>query len=153
VPLGDATQMAMAPMKPTHPGGCLCGSVRFALQGPPVVVCNCHCASCRRAAGAFSVVWATVRKEQLLFTGEAPQVFRSSAGVQRSFCPRCGTTLSYERADQPDTIDLTVASLNAPEGFAPGHEVWLADALSWETLDPKLAHHPQDCPAPAPREA
>ncbi|MFM7784547.1 MAG: GFA family protein, partial [Gammaproteobacteria bacterium] len=40
-------------MDDTHSGACLCGVVRYTVQGPlrPVVVC--HCTQCRRQTGHY----------------------------------------------------------------------------------------------------
>jgi hypothetical protein len=43
-------------------GGCYCGKVRFRVSGPNLRQSNCHCANCRRAAGAQSVAWITVKR-------------------------------------------------------------------------------------------
>ena len=43
-------------------GGCLCGSVRYVVNGMPVAEespCLCHCRICQRASGAPVVAWAT----------------------------------------------------------------------------------------------
>src|SRR5262249_8230713 len=61
---------SLAPVSP-HPapspesmsGGCLCGAVRYEIRGKPREVSHCHCATCRRAAGAPVVTWATYRRE------------------------------------------------------------------------------------------
>ena len=41
-------------------GGCLCGAVRYRLEGPPLHAdYYCHCRMCQRAAGAPVVAWGT----------------------------------------------------------------------------------------------
>lgn len=127
-------------------GGCLCGDVRYEIQSNQLSVCRCHCVSCRKATGAAGVVWAIVAKADYRLLGAAPREYMSSTGVTRSFCPRCGSSLTYATTDQPNTIDVTVATLDHPELLAPTAECWLADALPWEPIDPALAHFAQDTP-------
>jgi hypothetical protein len=49
-------------------GGCLCGAVRYEAQGPATQLCFCHCESCRRAAGAPGVPWATFQAANFKLT-------------------------------------------------------------------------------------
>jgi hypothetical protein len=70
--------------------------------------------------------------------GEA-QAYRSSAGVIRRFCPRCGTALTYESARRPDTIDVATVALDDPNAFPPTGEVWVAHRIAWEAPNPALA--------------
>ena len=37
----------------THTGGCLCGGVRYEVDGPLRDVVACHCSQCRRTSGHF----------------------------------------------------------------------------------------------------
>ena len=62
----------------------------------------------------------------------------------RSFCGSCGTPLTYQHDDSPDTIDVTTATLDHPERFPPTREIWLEHRLAWETLNPMLVHYPRD---------
>ena len=38
---------------PTASGGCLCGGVRYRVQGPLRPILQCHCEMCRRATGGL----------------------------------------------------------------------------------------------------
>ena len=121
-------------------GGCLCLSIRYRITGEPLARSSCHCRSCRLAAGAPSVAWITVKRGDFaLISGDAVR-FRSSPPVVRTFCGKCGTPLTYQHHDDPDTIDVTTATLDQPEAFPPTREVWLEDKLSWEPLNEHLQH-------------
>jgi hypothetical protein len=77
-------------------GSCLCGAVRFEIEGPlehqPEA---CHCTQCRKQAGHFLVA-VNVRRNALTVHG-ADKVawYRSSDKVQRGFCSVCGSTLFW----------------------------------------------------------
>ena len=116
-------------------GGCYCGSVRYRSAAVPIATVICHCRSCRRLVGAQSVAWVTCARQDVHWSGDARREFESSPGIVRSFCARCGTSLTWSSASQESTIDITAASLDKPEAFAPDRETWIAHRLPWETVD------------------
>ncbi|MDE2294206.1 MAG: GFA family protein [Gammaproteobacteria bacterium] len=121
-------------------GGCFCAAVRYRVDGAPTASAICHCRSCRQASGAAAVAWLTVPLANFHWTHGTPRTHRSSPGVERTFCERCGTPLTYARDTLPGTIDVTTASLDDPARFPPTREVWVAEKLPWQRLDPSLAH-------------
>ena len=125
---------------PILSGGCLCGAVRYRAAGPPRARALCHCRSCRVGAGGTSVAWATVRTETFAWEGEAPASFASSPGVTRTFCGRCGTSLTYAHQDRAEEIDITTVTLDDPEAWAPVKEIFTAERVSWS---PPVAGMPQ----------
>jgi len=129
--------------EPLHEGGCLCGAVRYRAVAEPVALTRCHCRSCRLASGAPSVAWAVFPAHAFAFVTGAPRLFHSSSGVSRGFCGKCGTSLTWQRDAVADTVDVTSATLDHADAFAPLHEIWVEHKLAWETLDPALPQHPR----------
>jgi hypothetical protein len=123
-------------------GGCLCGAIRYRIEAPVLSCGICHCGSCRRAAGAESVAWLTVAREGFRLVAGALATYASSPGVERGFCPRCGTSLTFRRRSD-ESIDITVASLDDPEAAPPRAEWWLEHRLSWNPANPDLAGFPR----------
>lgn len=125
-------------------GGCHCGTIRYRLGGPVVAACVCHCASCRRTSGAASVAWLTVAAGDFIALAGDPTRYASSPGVTRGFCPVCGTSISFQIS--PDSIDVTIASLDDPEAVVPDRETWLDHRVSWAATNPALKGFPEgDC--------
>ena len=124
-------------------GGCLCGAVRYRVNGGSLARALCHCRTCRLASGAPSVGWVVFRSSDFALTSEPPISFQSSPGVIRTFCGKCGTPLTYQRTAKPDTIDVTTVSLAHPDDFAPTKEIWIEEKLAWESLNPALEHYPR----------
>ena len=115
-------------------GGCLCGAVRYRLDGPPLHADYCHCRMCRRAAGAPVVARLTVANAAFAWIEGEPAVYRSSAEAERLFCPACGTQLALR--DEPDCLDVTLASLDEPEAVRPSYHIWTASRIAWfDTAD------------------
>ena len=112
-------------------GGCFCGAIRYRAGGKPLHSTVCHCESCRKACGAQSVAWITVPAGAFSWTQGEPFRFHSSPGVARTFCGRCGTSLTYAHENRPGEIDLTTGSLDDPEAFPPTEQVFAEMKLSW----------------------
>jgi hypothetical protein len=127
----------------TAEGGCLCGAVRYRVTARPVVGTLCHCRTCRLACGAPSVAWTVFHSRHFAFITGEPSVFHSSPTVLRTFCGRCGTSLTYQRSTQAETIDITTATLDSPDDFAPTKEIWTEQKLGWESLNGNLAQYPR----------
>jgi hypothetical protein len=122
-------------------GGCLCGAVRYRCGAPISAPAFCHCTSCRRAAGAHVVAWFTVGASSLQFTQGQASIYRSSAPVQRAFCARCGTQLTYRHDASPDEVDITVGSLDEPDRVEPAAHIWMQDAPRWDRPGDGLPCH------------
>jgi hypothetical protein len=119
-------------------GGCFCGFVRYRVTGSPSHETNCHCSICRRTSGAPCVAWFTVPAVGFRFTSGEPASFRSSERGTRTFCPRCGTPLTFRSGGLPDEVDATTCSLDAPEQLPPKDHTHTSSRLSWATLDDRL---------------
>jgi hypothetical protein len=125
-------------------GGCLCRSVRYRITSEPLAQALCHCRSCRLAAGAPAVAWIVVNRSDFAFVGADPMRFRSSPDVIRTFCGRCGTPLTYQHDDSPDTIDVTAATLDLPDAFPPAKEIWVEHRIAWMPANARLPQYPRN---------
>lgn len=124
-------------------GGCFCGFLRYAAAGTPFNETNCHCSMCRRTTGAPFVAWFSVPRGEFRWVAGEPTRFRSSARGTRSFCPRCGTQITFEADYAPAEIDVTTCSLDDPEGIPPQDHTWASSKLSWVKLGDRLPEHPE----------
>jgi len=126
-----------------HEGGCLCGAIRYRATAEPTALVLCHCSTCRKAAGAPSLAWAVFPAQSFAFTQGQPAIYRSSETVQRSFCANCGTSLGYWSSSRPDVMDVTTASLDEPDQYAPQKEIWLDEKIAWQCADPDRPRYPR----------
>lgn len=130
------TTEAVRPTRVT--GGCLCGAVRYAIDGTPREISHCHCSLCRRAAGAPVVTWATYPVAAFRWTAGAPGTYHSTPPATRSFCSACGTALAFVSTDEAAWVDVTVASMDQAAAMAPHDHIWSDDRLPWLVLDDDL---------------
>ncbi|MET3107219.1 hypothetical protein AAKU67_002582 [Oxalobacteraceae bacterium GrIS 2.11] len=119
-------------------GGCFCGQIRYEVSGKPDHLTNCHCAICRRTTGAPFVTWFSVLLSEFRFMQGQPTQFKSTEKALRTFCPRCGTQLTFQHEDDQLFIDITVCSLDDPEQCPPEDHTYLGDKLNWLDLDDRL---------------
>lgn len=122
-------------------GGCLCGRIRYKATGKPSNETHCHCETCRRASGAAFVSWATFRSADFAFTKGKPARFDSSEIAFRQFCPNCGTQLTFQFHKSPQTIDVTIASLDDPGAITPLDHIWTKRQIPWIKLADGLPRH------------
>ncbi len=111
-------------------GGCQCGAVRYALLTEPDNPHICHCRMCQKAFGAFFAPLTGVPLEKFEVTRGALSIFKSSDLVERGFCAKCGTPLSF-RFVNSDRISVSIGSLDEPEKVEPQHQFGNEARLSW----------------------
>ena len=115
-------------------GGCHCGKIRYEARGVPSSETNCHCSDCRRTSGAPFVAWFTLRRPEFRIVAGTPARYASSANAERTFCPDCGTQLTFEHVEYPDEIDVTTCSLDVPERVPSKDHTRTSSRLSWIRL-------------------
>ena len=113
------------PNKGQWSGGCLCGGVRFTIEGAMSELSACHCSQCRRQSGHYPVA-AVVSKDDLSFQADATlRWYRSSEFAQRGFCSACGSFLFWD--DGGADMSLNVGSLDQPTGLSLASHIFVAD--------------------------
>ncbi len=121
-------------------GGCLCGEVRYRAYGEALWVVHCHCRWCQRVSGAAFLTYVGFRTEDLEWTAGAPAIYRSSEGVARGFCARCGSSLTFERPARGN-VDICVGSLDDPNAILPQEHIFTDHKRAWLHLDDGLPRH------------
>ena len=121
-----------------HHGGCLCGAVRFSVEGEPDRVGLCHCLDCRKHHGAVFFAAAIFPEAALTVTGEVGNY------EGRCFCPRCGSSV-FGLSDGEAEVHL--GALDAPDVFAPTYELWCERREGWLPPFPLARHYERDRPS------
>ena len=126
-------------------GGCLCGAIRYEVEGEPWQVAHCHCSMCRRHSGAAYLTYVAYRTNQVHFVG-SPTGYRSSASSVRTHCRECGSPLTFVFDPQPDMIWITVGSLDDPGAVRPTEHWYTDDKVGWVALHDDLPKFPAAAP-------
>ena len=125
-------------------GRCLCGAVRYRVQGQLADVLICHCEECRRWHGHVSASTAARREDLVLIEQrglrwiESPH---SDAGARRGFCAECGSSLFWD-APGNETISIAAGTLDPPTGLRVASHWFVSQAGDYYELpDDGLPRH------------
>lgn len=106
-------------------GSCLCGAIRFRVRGPLRDVVICHCQFCQRMNTHVGAYAACAVADLELMSARTLRWHRSSPGVRRGFCSKCGSAMFWEQT--PAThISISAGSLNQPTGLKIKEQIFLA---------------------------
>ncbi|WP_437880019.1 GFA family protein [Pseudomonas sp. LRF_L74] len=131
-------------MTESHSGGCHCGRLRYRFDAPLRDIAHCHCSICRRTTGGIVTTWITVPLSSFHWIQGSAAAYASSATCTRYFCSHCGCNLALFTTQSPDTLDVTVATLDDVEQALADRHIWTESRLSWLTLDGHLPEEQQE---------
>ena len=121
-------------------GRCLCGGVRYEIDGEIGSVVYCHCSQCRRASGTAFATNASVRAEHFRLVAGRDLVteYESSPGKFRAFCARCGSPILARWAAHPDFVRIRLGTLDDDPGTRPLLHVWVGSKAPWFEITDEL---------------
>jgi hypothetical protein len=129
-------------MAATLTGGCACGAIRYECSGDPALALNCYCRDCQRSGGtAMASLMAMPKAGVKLLKGEARYfdvIGESGKKVSRGFCANCGSGLFTRGESFPDVLGIKAASLDDPNQFRPGMNIYTSSAPAWAPMSDKL---------------
>ena len=131
-------------------GSCLCGGVKYEVEGGLGRVVNCHCSMCRKATGAAFRTRAAVKPTAFhwLAGEELVSRYESSPGETRTFCRVCGATLATFLGDKE--IGLPLGTLDDDPGVRPTAHVFVASKAAWFEITDGLPQFPEGIAARDP---
>jgi len=96
-------------------GACLCGAVRFAVEGELPAPDICHCAQCRAWSGHCFASTDVPRERLTVHGAEHVSWHRSSDKVRRGFCSICGASLFWDPLHR-DWTAIAMGAFENPTG-------------------------------------
>ena len=119
-------------------GGCACGSVRYRLLSPPMIVHCCHCLDCQRQTGSAFVVNALIEADRVELLAGAPEPVRvpSDSGLPHVIhrCPACQTALWSTYGGRTRIRFVRVGTLDDPAALPPDAHIYTRSKLPWVVL-------------------
>jgi hypothetical protein len=121
-------------------GGCLCGGVKYRIDGPLRPIVACHCNQCRRTSGHF-VAATQCRGTDLTITGSMLTWFKSSEAAERGFCQRCGSNLFWRRFEN-EFVSIFAGTIDGDTGLTMASQIHTESKGDYYTL-PDIPTVPQ----------
>ena len=116
-------------------GGCLCGAVRYHVEGEPAVTALCHCTHCARQSGSLFSMICGVPAASFAVTKGALTTFLDTADsgntVERKFCNQCGSPILSALSASPAMVFVKAGTLDDWRRFTPTVEVYRSRTAEW----------------------
>jgi hypothetical protein len=131
-----------------HKGSCLCGSVRYEIEGELGDFGYCHCASCRKASGSAYGANAPVERAnfRLVNGGETLREYESTPGKFRVFCSTCGSPMYAYLAATRDILRVRLGSLDSRFVKQPKAHTFTSEKAAWSPIHDELPRFAQWAP-------
>ncbi|PAU74250.1 GFA family protein [Halomonas salipaludis] len=131
--------------EPSYQGSCICGAVRFTVQGEPVAMGYCHCESCRRWSAGPVNAFSLWKPEAVSVTQGADKIgsYNKTPGSTRQWCRDCG---GHVFTDHPELGLIDVYAAVMPDfPFSPGiHVHYQETVLHLQDGLPKMRDVPKE---------
>lgn len=132
-------------------GGCVCGSVRYEVDGSLGDVRYCHCNHCRRTTGTAFTANARIpaRAFRLVAGADSLSEHRTPRGV-RAYCSVCFSPIFGRVAAEPDWIRIRIGGLAGELDVRITAHVWVSSKSSWFEITDALPQYPESVSGPPP---
>jgi hypothetical protein len=121
----------------SNTGGCLCGAVRYKIEGKLRDVLECHCSMCRRTHGHVAAYSAVPKASLEMTDSTGLRWYRSSDKARRGFCGACGSSLFWDPAEK-GYIAIAAGTLDPPTGLKTIMQIHTDDAGDYYTIRPDV---------------
>ncbi|MEW6133666.1 MAG: GFA family protein [Pseudomonadota bacterium] len=119
-----------------YQGGCLCGAVRFEIDGPIRNIVYCHCSRCRKSQGSAFAANGIVRAEEfrLLCGADALTAYESSPGQKKYFCKVCGSPIMSQSEKRPGQVRVRLGTIESDIAERPKAHIFASSKANWEDI-------------------
>lgn len=115
-------------------GSCLCGEVRFVVEGPFEAFYICYCSRCRKAAGSAHASNLFVSPERFRWLSGEDRIERFELASARFFsrcvCATCGSPVPWT-SKRNGKVTVPAGALDDEPGIRPQQQIYCADQAAW----------------------
>jgi hypothetical protein len=114
-------------------GSCLCGGVRFEVEGPFPGLYQCHCSLCRKQGGSVSNTGLIMAADRFRWLDGEELIgkWQRSTGFRSWFCRHCGSTIPNPLRDTGYTW-VPAGALDDDGPLEIAAQVHLGSKTSWD---------------------
>jgi hypothetical protein len=125
----------------TIQGGCLCGKVRYQINGPLFDADHCHCSMCRRQHGAAFATYADLAPDDFKWIAgqDLVRIYATPAGAGWCFCRECGSSLAGTVDGKITSIAL--GSVEGDPGIRPAAHIFTGSKADWHEITDDLPQY------------
>lgn len=123
-----------------HSGACLCGGVRFEVDGTFELFYLCHCEHCQKDTGsahAANLFSSTAKLKWLSGADKVTEYNLPSTRHVKAFCSTCGSALPSIQMNGALLV-VPAGSLNTDIPIRPNAHLFVASRAGWEEMLEKI---------------
>jgi hypothetical protein len=140
---------------PAIRGSCLCGGVKFEIDGPLLRSLNCHCSFCRKQHGAAFRSRARVRRSDFHWIQgeELLTYYEATLGYRRGFCRVCGSPIvngaephspfAQSHSQILTEYGIALSTLDDDPGVRPESHCFVRSKAPWFEITDDLPQYPE----------
>jgi hypothetical protein len=123
-------------------GRCLCGALRYEIDGPFIDMVHCHCSMCRKHHGTPFATWAAAPLAGFRWLGDTSSLatYRSSEQGHRDFCRICGSVAPMLE-EHMGMVIVPAGNLEGDPGIRPTKHMFVGSKAGWYAITDGLPQH------------
>lgn len=129
-------------------GSCLCGAVKYVVNGDPQRFYHCHCSRCRKSSGTGHATNLFLSNAKLEFTSGEPLLKQfkvpEAKRFTRQFCSNCGSSVA-RFVPEINGVVIPAGSLDSEIPIKPQARIFWESRADWscdgDTL-PRFSEYP-----------
>jgi hypothetical protein len=120
-------------------GQCLCGAVRYEVDGPFASMTHCHCSMCRKHHGApfATYVGAPLAGFRWVSGQDGVEKYTTETGGARSFCSTCGSVTPIFMEGHGIVL-IPAGNLDGELGIKPQRHIFTGSKAPWYEIRDSL---------------
>ena len=121
-------------------GSCLCGAVRYRVDGPLRNVVACHCTQCRKQSGHHYAATDALDDDLTIEGGDNLTWYAASEEAKRGFCTTCGSALFW-KSEGKDRTSIMAGSLDEHPGLTMEAHIYCTDKGDYYEVPTDAPHY------------
>jgi len=123
-----------------YSGSCLCGAVKFEINGPIKNIVYCHCSQCRKAQGSAYAANGNVAEKHFHFISGKKELstYESTPGQSKYFCKHCGSPIMSKRDSIKDEVRIRLGTIESDIIEKPEAHIFVTSKANWDSITDDL---------------